>query len=68
MKKEYGWQELKEMGYNPKEICIIGSLFKTGRTVKPVRCSSRQIYKDEGNQEWVIIRGKYWRFPQGIDY
>lgn len=65
---KYGWQEIESIGYSSKRISIIGNLHKTGRKVKPVRCSVRQIYKDDNSQLWVKIRGLFWRFPEEIDY
>jgi len=51
-----------------QEAGIIGTLHKTGRTVRPVRTGVRVIYQDDAGQQWVKIPGKFWRFPEEIDY
>ena len=51
-----------------KKTGIIGTLHKTGRKVYPVRTGVRVIYQDDAGQLWVKIFGKFWRFPEEIDY
>lgn len=45
-----------------------GRLIKTGRRVKPVRVPVRQIFRDDAGQEWVKAFGKWWKFPEEIEY
>jgi hypothetical protein len=39
---------------------IIGMLIKTDLKYKPIRHSSRAIYKDSTGKEWVKLGGKWW--------
>lgn len=58
----------KNKGYKPEVFQVTGKLTGTNRKVKPVRYSSRSLYKDESNQLWAVIDSKLWRFPQDIEY
>jgi hypothetical protein len=43
------------------------NLTKTDRKIKPVRRSSRRVWKDSNGQEWVKIDHKWWTL-EGVDY
>jgi len=47
---------------------IVGNLRKTNRKVKPIRVGTRQIMIDDVGQQWVKVFGKYWKFPEEIEY
>ena len=47
---------------------VKGRLHKTNRKVKPVRCGTRNIHIDDAKQEWVACFGKWWKFPEEIEY
>lgn len=47
---------------------ISGCLAKTGRRVRIIRGGPRRIWKDEKGKLFVKLVGKYWKFPQEIDY
>jgi len=51
-----------------KKYKIVGKLKRTKRTARPVRCGKRTIMKDEIGNLWVSCFGKYWKFPQEIEY
>jgi hypothetical protein len=51
-----------------KKWKISGKLTRTKRTVKPVGSSKRTIMKDEHGKLWVKVFGKYWKFPEEIEY
>jgi len=63
---KYGWEEV---GLKSLNIYLIsGKVKNTGRKVKPIGYSERTIYKDEGEQEWIKIRGLWWRFPEEVEF
>ena len=47
---------------------IKGKLRLTEETVKPVRVGKRHVLKDEAEQLWVKIFGKYWKYPEEVEY
>lgn len=47
---------------------IKGKLVSTDQTVKPVRVDKRHVLKDEAEQLWVKIFGKYWKYPEEVEY
>jgi len=51
-----------------KRWVIKGKLHKTKRKVKPVRCGTRTVYKDDAGQLWVKCFNLWWKFPQEIEY
>jgi len=65
---ELGMHSLSNTPFKSKIVQVKGNLTKTNRKVKPIRYSSRSLYKDKSNQLWAIINGKLWRFPQEIEY
>lgn len=41
---------------------------KTNRMVNVYRIGLRRIYEDAIGQLWVKVQGKWYKFPQQIDY
>jgi len=66
--RRYGWEELESIGAHREHTTIKGNLIDTGRTVRPERTGIRHIFKDDTGQEWIKIRGMWWRFPEQIEY
>ena len=54
--------------YGKPKWNIQGTLHKTIKKVKPVRCGVRTIHVDDSKQEWVSCFGKWWKFPEEIEY
>ena len=44
------------------------NLRKTGRKANLLRDGLRIVYRDINKQEWVKTGGKWWRFPQEVEY
>lgn len=40
----------------------------TGRKANILRAGKRAIFVDENGQEWVKVKGKWWKFPEEIEY
>ncbi len=52
---------------------IVGKLSRTNRKVKLCGSSHRPrwlrtVYKDEAGQLWVRFGGKYWKFPEEVEF
>lgn len=68
MKYEMGYDDLPLKYQCGKRHNIQGKLKKTDRTVKPIRSSERRIWADEKGDLFVKIQGKWWKFPEEIEY
>jgi len=51
-----------------KKYKIKGQLHRTKRKVKPVGVGKRTIFVDDSGENWVPALGKWWKFPQEIEY